>query len=161
MAKAAVKGKKSTTVKKTTAKKAPVKKTTTATAKKAAATKVVKKVPAAAKKAANTSIKKTYKEAITKTELLATIADATELSKKEVKSVFEALEEVIAGHLNKRAIGQFTIPGLTKLVVQRKPATKARKGINPFNGEETIFKAKPARRIVKAKVLKKVKEMAE
>jgi hypothetical protein len=46
-----------------------------------------------------------------------------------------------------------------KLVVQRKPATKARRGINPFTGEETIFKAKPARNVVKIRPLKNLKDM--
>jgi nucleoid DNA-binding protein len=51
------------------------------------------------------------------------------------------------------------VPGLMKLVVQRKPATKARKGINPFTGEETMFKAKPARNVVKIRPLKNLKDM--
>ena len=64
-------------------------------------------------------------------------------------------------HLRKGAAGEFTIPGLMKCVVKRKPATKARKGINPFTGEEIMFKAKPARNVVKVRPLKKLKEMAE
>ena len=119
-------------------------------------------VKAAAKPAAkSTSVKKNYKEAVTKTELLATIADATSLAKKEVSAVLDTLSEVIAGHLGKRAIGHITVPGLLKIEVKKKPAKKARKGINPFTGEETMFKAKPASRGVKIKALKKLKEMAE
>ena len=54
----------------------------------------------------------------------------------------------------------FTIPGLCKITLRHKPATKARKGINPFTGEETMFKAKPARNVVKIAALKNLKEMA-
>jgi nucleoid DNA-binding protein len=99
-------------------------------------------------------------DAMTKTELLSHIADVTELSKKQVSSVFTALESVMERHLKKRGPGIFTLPGLLKCSVVRKPATKARKGINPFTGQETVFQAKPARNVVKIKPLKKVKEMA-
>lgn len=110
----------------------------------------------------STALKKTYKDAaLTKTELLTTIADATELAKKEVASVLDTLGDIIGAHINKRAVGHIAIPGLLKIEVKKKPATKARKGINPFTGEETTFKAKPARRVVKVKPLKKLKEMAE
>jgi hypothetical protein len=68
---------------------------------------------------------------------------------------------VIEGHLKKNGAGIFTLPGLLKMKVVRKPATKARKGINPFTGEETVFKAKPARNVVKIQPLKAVKEMAK
>jgi len=65
----------------------------------------------------------------------------------------------VSGHIKPRAAGEFTLPGLLKVKVVRKPATKARKGINPFTGEETIFKAKPARNVVKIKPLKRMKDM--
>ena len=61
--------------------------------------------------------------------------------------------------LGKKGSGAYTVPGLMKLVVQRKPATKARPGINPFTKEETIFKAKPARNVVKIRPLKNLKDM--
>jgi nucleoid DNA-binding protein len=73
--------------------------------------------------------------------------------------VFDELEILIERHIKKRATGQFTLPGLMKIEVKRKPATKARKGINPFTGEETMFKAKPARNVVKVRPLKKMKDM--
>ena len=63
-------------------------------------------------------------------------------------------------HLRKAGPGEFTVPGLMKCKVQHKPATKARKGINPFTGEEVMFKAKPARSVVKIRPLKRLKEMA-
>ena len=94
-----------------------------------------------------------------KTEIYRLISEATELNKKDVAAVFASLAEIIKKDLNKRGPGALTIPGLLKLTVVRKPATKARKGINPFTGEETVFKAKPARNIVKARPLKALKDM--
>ena len=73
--------------------------------------------------------------------------------------MFEELETLMARHLSKRAVGEFAIPGLFKVTTVRKKATKARKGINPFTGEPTVFKAKPARTVVKMRALKKVKDM--
>jgi nucleoid DNA-binding protein len=66
---------------------------------------------------------------------------------------------VITAHITSKGPGSFTLPGLLKMIIQHKPATKARKGINPFTGEPTIFKAKPARRVIKIRALKKLKEM--
>ena len=99
------------------------------------------------------------KKAPTKTEILNSIAEQTELSKKDVAAVFDALANDIGKSLGKRGPGTFSIPGLCKILVQRKPATKARKGINPFTGEETVFKAKPARNVVKIRPLKNLKDM--
>ncbi len=96
---------------------------------------------------------------MTKSEIVAGIADATGLSKKDVNSVFEALSSQISKSLGRRGPGAFTLPGLMKLTVQHKPATKARKGINPFTGEETMFKPRPARNVVKIRPLKSLKDM--
>ena len=95
----------------------------------------------------------------TKTELFNSVAEQAELSKKEVAAVFDALAGEIKKSLGKNGPQAFTIPGLCKITVQRKPATKARKGINPFTGEETMFKAKPARNVVKVRPLKNLKDM--
>ena len=96
----------------------------------------------------------------TKTEIIASIAEASDLTKKQVSVVFEALSAEIKKALGKRGgPGQFTVPGLCKITVQRKPATKERKGINPFTGEETVFAAKPARNVVKIRPLKGLKDM--
>jgi nucleoid DNA-binding protein len=96
----------------------------------------------------------------TKTEIITAIAEACELSKKEVTAVFEALTGEIKKSIGKRGgAGQFTVPGLCKITVLRKPATKERKGTNPFTGEETVFKAKPARNVVKIRPLKGLKDM--
>jgi len=99
------------------------------------------------------------KKAPSKTEVLNNIAEATELTKKQVTAVFDALSGEIEKSLGKRGPGMFTIPGLCKITVQRKPATKERKGINPFTKEPTVFKAKPARNVVKVRPLKALKDM--
>jgi len=98
---------------------------------------------------------------LTKSEILTAIADQTELTKKQVASVFDSMSVMIGKGLGKRGPGSFSVPGLMKLVVQRKPATKARKGINPFTGEEAMFKAKPARNVVKIRALKALKDMVK
>ncbi|MGD2008232.1 MAG: HU family DNA-binding protein [Cellvibrionales bacterium] len=134
--------------KKAAAKKAPAKK---AAAKKAPA----KKAPAAAPAKV-----KAISEKMTKTQIVGTIADNTGLSKKQVSDVMQQLENLIEGSIKKRGAGEFTIPGLMKVTTVRKPAVKARKGINPFTGEETMFKAKPASTAVKIRPLKKMKEFA-
>lgn len=100
------------------------------------------------------------REPYTKARLIAAIAEDTGLAKKEVASVFESLSDCMSRHLKKRSAGSFTLPGIAKFTVQAKKATKARKGINPFTGEETMFKAKPARRVVKIRALKGLKDMA-
>ena len=141
--------------KKAPAKKAPAKK---AVAKKAPAKKVVaKKAPVKKPAKALTSIKERY----TKTDILNRICDVTELSRKDVNGVLDELSNIMDAHLGKRACGEFVLPGLMKIVTVKKPAKKARKGINPFTGEETVFKAKPASVQVKIRPLKKMKEMAE
>jgi nucleoid DNA-binding protein len=96
---------------------------------------------------------------MTKSEIISGIAEATGLTRKDVNSVFEAMSAQIKKSLGRSGPGAYTVPGLMKLTVQRKPATKARKGINPFTGEETVFKAKPARNVVKIRPLKNLKDM--
>lgn len=96
----------------------------------------------------------------TKTEIYAKIVDDTGLTRKDVAAVFESLSGQIQKSLGGRgAPGMFSIPGLLKLRVVKKPARKARKGINPFTGEEMMFKAKPASKVVKATILKGLKDM--
>ena len=96
---------------------------------------------------------------MTKTEILTSLSESTGLSKKEVASVFDDLGTFIGKNLGKRGPGVFNIPGLMKVKVVRKPATKEREGINPFTKEPTIFKAKPARNVVKVLPLKGLKDM--
>ena len=91
----------------------------------------------------------------TKSEIVAQITKDTELSRKQVAAVFESLNGQIKKSL--RSGGLFTLPGLLKLKVVKKPATKAREGINPFTKEKMIFKAKPASKKVRALPLKSLK----
>jgi nucleoid DNA-binding protein len=102
---------------------------------------------------------KTSAKAMSKSDVISGIADATGLTKKQVSSVFEAMADQIKKSLSRSGSGVYTVPSLMKLVVVRKPATEARKGVNPFTGEETIFKAKPARNVVKIRPLKSLKDM--
>lgn len=137
----------------------PVKKTTSTT--KTNAKKATAKIKSSASKTAAVK-KKTLKaitEPMTKTQIMTEIAESSELNRKQVQAVFDSLSDIMERHIKKRAAGQFTLPGLMKITVQKKPATKARKGINPFTGEETIFKAKPAKNVVKVRPLKKLKDM--
>lgn len=117
---------------------------------------------AATKAAASPARVKAITERFTKTQMLTQISENTELPKKQVQMVLDELSDIIAGHLKKRGgCGDFVLPGLMKITTVKKPARKARKGINPFTGEETVFKAKPASVQVKIRPLKKLKEMAE
>ena len=99
-----------------------------------------------------------YGKPSTKTEILSYIAEETDLKKKDVGAVFEALADLIQRDL-KKGPGVFNVPGLMKIKVVNKPAVPARKGVNPFTGEEMMFKAKPARNVVKVTPLKALKEM--
>ena len=99
------------------------------------------------------------KKPLTKSQIVGNISEDTGLSKKEVTAVFDALTDQIRKSLGRNGAGTFTVPGLMKVKVIRKPATKEREGINPFTKEPTIFKAKPARNVVKVAPLKALKEM--
>jgi len=135
------------------AKKA-VKKAVVASAKKGVAK--VKAAPKAARKSASLKISAPLKKA----QLYTHLSECTDVSRKSIADTFKALSVVMECHLKKGGPGEFTVPGLMKCKVVRKPATKARKGINPFTGEEVMFKAKPARNVIKVRPLKALKEMA-
>ncbi len=128
-----------------------------------AAKKTARKAPAKKAPAKATPAKKikAISERYSKTQILNQISENTELSRKQVQSVLDELGDIIEGHIKKRACGEFVLPGLLKVVTVKKPARKARKGTNPFTGEETTFAAKPASIQVKIRPLKKLKEMAE
>jgi nucleoid DNA-binding protein len=97
----------------------------------------------------------------TKSEILANIAEATQLSRKQVASVFDALACEIKSAVGKKGPGLFAVPGLMKIVVVHKPATPKRTGINPFTKQEQVFQAKPARNVIKVRALKALKDMAK
>lgn len=100
-------------------------------------------------------------KAATKSEILTNIATETELTRKQVASVFDALAQEIKAAVGKKGPGVFAVPGLMKITVVQKPATKARMGINPFTKEEQMFKAKPARKVIKVRPLKALKDFAK
>ena len=102
---------------------------------------------------------KGIRDPMTKSALYTKISENLDMKKKDVVAVFDELALLINGHIKKGAAGIFTLPGLCKIKVKRKKATKARKGINPFTGEPTIFKAKAACNVVKVLPLKNLKEM--
>lgn len=159
-----VETKKKVTTKKTAVKKAPAKKVVSkkspakAAPKKAAVKKAAVKKATVKKPAPKTTA---IKDRYTKAQVLNEIMVNTELSKKEVQSVLDELGTLIERHIKPRSCGEFVLPGLLKIQTVKKPAKKARKGTNPFTGEEMIFKAKPASNQVKVRPLKNLKDMAE
>jgi DNA-binding protein HU-beta len=94
---------------------------------------------------------------LTKSEFIGAIAKQSGLEKKQVVAALDAMNAVIIKQLSK-APGEVVLPGLLKLVTVKKPAVKARPGINPFTKEPTIFKAKPATKVVKARPVKALKD---
>jgi len=133
--------------------KAPAKKpdvVAKAPAKKPAAAK-----PVAAKPATEM---KPIKAALNKTALTAHLSEASGVEPKAVKAVLAALEATTLASMNKKGIGEFTLPGLLKVVALKVPAKPKRKGINPFTKEEQWFAAKPATVKVKVRPLKKLKD---
>jgi nucleoid DNA-binding protein len=101
--------------------------------------------------------KKSSKKPTTKSEILSHVADKTGLKRKDVGAVFDELATLIKRDL--KGVGLFNVVGLMKIKVVHKPAQPARKGINPFTKEEVMFKAKPARNVVKVLALKSLKDM--
>lgn len=124
--------------------------------------KVAKKKVASKKAVAPAKNIKAIKDAFTKSALYAHISEETGLARKDVAKVFESLGDVIEGHVKSRGAGEFKVPGLLKIKVNKKPATKARKNVpNPFRpGELMDVAAKPARKVVKILPLKALKDMA-
>ena len=115
--------------------------------------------PASAPKAASKGEAASRVKSVTKADIINTISDKTGVGKKEVAGVFTALGDLVAKELGKKGPGVFVIPGLLKLKVVRKPATKAKQGVNPFTKEPMTIKAKPARNVVRAVPLKSLKEL--
>ncbi|NML44495.1 DNA-binding protein [Ramlibacter sp. G-1-2-2] len=145
------------TAKKTKA-AAPKKATQTAAPKKVAKTAAPKASRAVAKPAAGTM--KPIKESLNKTGLVNHLAQSAGVEPKAVKAVLSALEGTVLASVNKKGAGAFVLPGLLKVTAVSVPAKKARKGINPFTKEETVFKAKPATVKLKVRPLKKLKDAA-
>jgi len=135
------------------------KKAAKAAPKKAAAKAAPKK--AAAKAAPKAAAKPTpVKERWSKTQILNEISERVEISRKHVSAVMAELEGIIARHIGKTGPGEFVLPGMLKINTVKKPAQKARKGIDPFTKQERMFAAKPASVKVKIRPLKKLKDLA-
>jgi nucleoid DNA-binding protein len=96
---------------------------------------------------------------MSKSEVFAALSESTGLSKAQVSSLFDSLMTLVGKNIGSGGPGIFTLPGLLKIKVVRKPATPARTGINPFTKQETLFKAKPARNVVKLQALKTLKAL--
>ncbi len=143
------------------AKKSATKNPAVKTAKQATKPKVAaKKATTAKKTAAPKKVTVVKDKAFTKSQLYSVIAEHAGVSKKQVSDVFDAFTCIIHAHLRNGGVGQFKLAGLVNAKVVKKPARKARKGINPFTGEEIMIKAKPAHKVVKVFALKQLKEMA-
>ncbi len=95
---------------------------------------------------------------LSKSQFVATLADKSGLTKKQAAAALRSINEMVAHQLGRSGPGEILIPGLLKLNVVVKPATPEREGINPFTKERTIFKAKPARKVVKARPVKALKD---
>ena len=93
---------------------------------------------------------------MSKSELIQKISEECSVAKKDVKAVMESMAPV--GHKELKKVGVFVLPGFAKFMVVTKPATPERKGINPFTKEPTVFKAKPARKTLKARPVKAAKD---
>lgn len=116
------------------------------------------KTPANA--AAKPAAPKPIKEALSKSGLVAHLADASGVAARDVRAVLGALEGAVAGSVSKRGVGSFTLPGLLKITAVSVPAKPKRMGINPFTKVEQWFAAKPASVKVKVRPLKKLKDAA-
>ncbi len=93
---------------------------------------------------------------MTKGEFVEAIATQSGLDKKQVNAVLDALNDVVYKEL--KAENEVVLPGLVKLTSVTKPAVPEREGINPFTKEKTMFKAKPARKVIKPRPLKALKD---
>lgn len=113
-----------------------------------------------AKKSAPKTAAKPVKSVLSKSALVQHLAGTSGAAVKDVRAVMAALESTIHGSLSKKGARSFVLPGLLKITVTNVPAKKARKGVNPFTGEETIFKAKPATVRVKVRPMKRLKDAA-
>jgi len=120
-----------------------------------------------ARKPAQKSVRKaapkapqSIKSVLTKSQLVVHLADAAKVAGKDVRALLAALEETIRASISKKGPRTFVLPGILKITAVAVPAKKARKGINPFTGQETVFKAKPATVKVKVRPMKKLKDAA-
>ena len=119
-----------------------------------------KKTDKRPKKAVEAKKMKPVKTKLSKAQVFEALAKDSGMAKLEVQTVWASLERLIEASICEQGYGQFTLPGLMKVTTVRRPAIKARRGINPFTKEETWFKAKPASSGVRIRALKKMKDFA-
>ena len=98
---------------------------------------------------------------LTKSQVLTHLAEGAEIKKKQAAAVLDSLTCLIKSAVGKKGPGVFVVPGLLKILVVQKPAVPARRGINPFTKQEQLFKAKPARKVIKVRALKALKDFAK
>ncbi|MBN7138346.1 DNA-binding protein [Lysobacter enzymogenes] len=122
--------------------------------------KTAAKKKAAPKAAAKTAAPKPIKEVLSKSGLVAHLAETTGVVAKDVRAILGALEGAVHASINKKGAGAFTLPGILKITAVSVAAKPKRKGINPFTKEEQWFAAKPATVKVKVRPLKKLKDAA-
>ena len=120
----------------------------------------MKKAAPAKKGEINGATPMPIKEALTKSGLIAHIAEVSEVAAKDVRAVLAALDGAMTGSVSRSGVGQFTLPGLMKITASKVPAKPKRKGINPFTKEEVWFAAKPASIKLKVRPLKRLKDAA-
>lgn len=151
--------------KKAVSKKAVAKKVVSkkAVSKKAAPKKAVAKKQTVTKKPAAAEARKltAIRERYSKTDIVNELALNAGLNRKQVCTVLDELAILVSRHIKKRSVGEFVLAGLVKVTTVKRAAKKARKGINPFTGKMTSFKAKPANVAVKVHALKGLKDMAQ
>jgi nucleoid DNA-binding protein len=112
------------------------------------------------KKSAPKTAAKPVRSVLSKSALIHHLAGTSGAAAKDVRAVIAALEETIRGSIGRKGPRTFVLPGILKITAVAVPAKKARKGINPFTGQETMFKAKPATVKVKVRPMKKLKDAA-
>jgi nucleoid DNA-binding protein len=122
--------------------------------------KAKKSVRKTARKSAPKTVAKPVKSVLSKSALVQHLAGTSGAAAKDVRAVIAALEETIRASISKKGPRTFVLPGILKITAVAVPAKKARKGINPFTGEETVFKAKPATVKVKVRPMKRLKDAA-
>jgi len=95
---------------------------------------------------------------MSKTQFVATLAEKSGLNKKQATSALDTINSMIAQQLGRQGPGEVLIPGLLKLNVVEKPATRKHEGINPFTKEPMVYKAKAAHKVIKVRLLKALKD---
>src|SRR5687767_10791635 len=96
---------------------------------------------------------------LTKAQIITALCESSGLDKKAVNSILDGLTDLVRRQLGDGGPGEITIPGLVKLKAKTTPATQDRPGKNPFTGEDTVFKGKPASKKIRASPIKALKDM--